>query len=62
MSHQHASVNAADKNTVEDGKQVRHVNSDIDYQPAFSRVELTEIRAPFWGIANHVMQEYFEER
>ena len=31
-----------------------------EYQPAFNRVELTEIRAPFWGIANNAMQEYFE--
>lgn len=32
------------------------------YQPAFERVELTEIRAPFWGIANHAMHEYYDEQ
>ncbi|HEY52184.1 MAG TPA: hypothetical protein G4N94_01870 [Caldilineae bacterium] len=32
------------------------------YQPAFNRAELTEIRVPFWGIANHAMHEYHDER
>ena len=38
----------------------KHTNPS--YQPAFDRDELTEIRAPFWGIANHAMHEYFDER
>jgi hypothetical protein len=38
----------------------KHTNPS--YQPAFERVELTEVRAPFWGMANHAMHEYFDER
>ena len=40
----------------------RNESVNPGYQPAFERVELTEVRAPFWGIANHAMHEYYDEQ
>jgi len=64
QSHQQPSNDPAENDTQRtNGKEGRvNGNGDSEYQPAFNRVELTEIRAPFWGIANNAMDEYFEER
>jgi len=64
QSHQHPSNDPTENDTQRtNGKEGRvNDNGNSEYQPAFNRVELTEIRAPFWGIANNAMDEYFEER
>ena len=52
--HQKPSGDSTEKDMRRNGGRIESVNGsgDPDYQPAFNRVELTEIRAPFWGIAN----------
>lgn len=63
-SHQKPSGDSTEKDMRINGGRIESVNGygDPDYQPAFNRVELTEIRAPFWGIANNALDEYFEEQ
>jgi hypothetical protein len=64
QSHLNRSNESAENDVTPNRKKVRRVNSDgsPDYHPAFNRVELTEIRAPFWGIVTNAMDQYFEER
>ncbi|NOX61178.1 MAG: hypothetical protein GXP42_04425 [Chloroflexi bacterium] len=45
-------------------EQVRYWNAYINpgYRPDFEIVERAEVRVTFWGIANHTMKEYYDER
>ncbi len=45
-------------------EQVRYWNAYINpgYRPDFEIVERAEVRVTFWGIANHAMKEYYDDR